>query len=126
MKRNTMQRMLVLNAVKNYNTHLTADEIYENIKEIYPNISKGTVYRNLNELVSDNLVSKVIIDGSADRFEYISEPHYHLRCNKCGGVFDVKIPYMKDLDIQASQLTGFTLYSHNTTFTGICDKCKSN
>ena len=48
------------------------------------------------------------------------------KCNKCGGVFDVKIPYMKDLDIQASQMTGFTLYSHNTTFTGICDKCKSS
>lgn len=124
MRKNTMQKTLILDAVKSFNTHPTADEIYEEVRKVYNNISKGTVYRNLNNLVEEGLVSRVAIDGSADRFECAYKPHYHLKCQKCGVILDVNIPYMKELDSEAEKLTGFKMNNHNTTFFGLCSKCK--
>ena len=59
MKRNTIQRQLVIAAVRFLADHPTADEVYERITMEYPDISKGTVYRNLNSLVESGLLNKV-------------------------------------------------------------------
>ena len=91
MKRNTIHKEIILNAVNELACHVTSETVYDYIHEKYPHISKSTVYRNLRSLADDNLIKKVTLPGDVDRFDHIIVPHYHARCNKCGKIFDVTI-----------------------------------
>ena len=69
--------------------HPTADFVYENMKQIYPNISLGTVYRNLSLLADLGEIQKLSSFGGADRFDARTAPHCHFMCTRCGRVMDV-------------------------------------
>ena len=83
-------------AIKDYlastTSHPTADTIYENIKKIYPNISLGTVYRNLNLLVEQGEVLKLSCDDNRDHFDATTTPHHHFFCKCCHQVSDLPLP----------------------------------
>ena len=68
--------------------HPTAEEIYDKAAQECPNLSLGTVYRNLNSLVEAGRVRRVSIPGKADRFDHTLPWHSHLYCTVCGGVTD--------------------------------------
>lgn len=122
-KRNTIQGQLVLNAVRQLGNHPTADDVYNYVVKIHPNISKGTVYRNLNSLAEDGLLFKISVPDAADRFDHTLEMHYHIKCMNCGEFVDVSIDYMQDLDDKVSSVTGYKIYSHDVIFKGICANC---
>lgn len=88
-RRNTIQKDLVRNTVYEMRRHVTANEVYEFIKEAYPTIGKGTVYRNLDILVEEGALKKVEVPDGPNRFDFILKNHYHVRCIKCGEIFDV-------------------------------------
>lgn len=123
MRRNTIQRQLVYNAVQNSRAHPTADEIYSLIKETYPDISLATVYRNLNLLAQDAEIRKISMADSADRFDYMTAPHYHIKCNCCGRFEDISTEYMQQLDSTISDDTGYQVESHDIVFQGLCPRC---
>lgn len=123
-KRNTFQKSLVLETVHNLKCHASADEVYHTIVENYPNISRATVYRNLNELAKNKEIKKVEIPEGADRFDHKCSDHYHIRCLKCGKIFDVDMEYMKDLEKTIQNIQGFELKGHDIMFKGICPLCK--
>lgn len=125
MKRNTIQRQLTLDAVNAIIDHPTAEEVYDKIKLNYPDISKGTVYRNLKDLTQTGFISKISIPNTADRFDYIPEKHYHIRCVICEKLSDIDTEYMSELDEKIARLTGLDLESHDLFFNGICDKCRN-
>ena len=77
--------------------HVTANEVYEFIKEAYPTIGKGTVYRNLDILVEEGALRKVEVPDGSNRFDFTLKNHYHVRCIKCGEVFDVDMEQIPDL-----------------------------
>ena len=89
MKRNTIQRSLVFEAVNKLQSHATADEIYEKVVTEHPNVSRATVYRNLKLLSETGYIRKIEIPGGADRFDHLCHDHCHVKCEKCGRVFDV-------------------------------------
>ena len=89
--RYSKQRELVLQTVEALCDHPTAEEIYEKTVPECPNISLGTVYRNLNSLVDAGLVRRVSIPGKADRFDHTLCWHSHLYCNACGNVVDAEV-----------------------------------
>ena len=95
--RNTIQRQIVLQAVNQMHNHPTADAIYAVIAAQHPTISKATVYRNLNQLAAQGEILRVPVPTGADHFDFNIKPHYHVRCTKCGGVFDVFMPPVTDL-----------------------------
>ena len=98
-KRNTIQRQLVIAAVRFLANHPTAEEVYDRITMEYPDISKGTVYRNLNSLVESGLLSKVSVPSGADRFDHILARHYHIKCTECGKFMNVEnFDYIPDMD----------------------------
>lgn len=114
MKRNTIQRQLVIAAVRFLADHPTADEVYERITMEYPDISKGTVYRNLNSLVESGLLNKVSVPSGADRFDHMLTKHYHIKCSHCGKFMNVEnMDYMEDLDEKVAAVTGFKMQSHD-------------
>ena len=71
--------------------HPTAEEIYDKAAQECPNLSLGTVYRNLNSLVEAGRVRRVSIPGKADRFDHTLPWHSHLYCTVCGGVTDAEV-----------------------------------
>lgn len=121
--RNTVQRSLVIEAVKELRCHATADEVYNTIAKKHPSISRGTVYRNLNRLCELGEIHKVEIPGGADRYDHLSYDHYHVRCVKCGRVYDVEMDFIADLDKNIKDTKGFRFTGHDIIFKGICPEC---
>lgn len=122
-KRNTIQCSLVLETVKKLHCHATADEIYDEIVKGHPNISKATVYRNLNRLSEMGQIRKIEISDGPDCFDHLCHQHYHIKCTKCGRVFDVDMDYIADLGKNIKDSHGFEFIGHNIMFQGICPDC---
>jgi Fur family ferric uptake transcriptional regulator/Fur family peroxide stress response transcriptional regulator len=116
---------LVLDVVRKIKRHITADDIYHEIVRDYPNISRGTVYRNLNQLAKGNEIRKVEVPGGADCFESRCIDHYHVKCLNCGEIFDVEMEYIADLEKGIKDSHGIDFSGHDIMFKGICPKCKN-
>ncbi|MBO4991211.1 MAG: transcriptional repressor [Firmicutes bacterium] len=124
-KRNTIQRSLVLEAVNRLQCHATADEIYEEIKKDHPNISRATVYRNLNVLSEMGEIRRMETPGGADRFDHRCHDHCHVRCQKCGRVFDVDVDFITGLEQRIRDAHGFEFTGYDILFRGICPDCQN-
>ena len=123
-KRNTIQRQLILDAVKKLNAHVTAEQVYDCITAKHPSISKATVYRNLSQMAeSGELINIGNFYGSM-HYDYNLHEHYHFICEECKKVFDVN-SYFPDLCSQITGMGGFEIRGHNLTFNGLCRNCKS-
>ena len=125
-RHNTIQRSLVLDSVNRLKSHATADEVYAEVAATHPNISKATVYRNLNLLSEMGMIRKLEIPGGADRFDHICKEHCHVKCEKCGRVFDIEIPYIDGLDNRVENRNGFELTGYDILFRGICPGCRAS
>ena len=124
MRRETKQREAILRILRNTKSHPTADCIYEEVKKEIPNISKGTVYRNLKVLQEMGLASELNLNGTVSRFEAKQESHYHFRCERCGRVIDVNEPVDKELDRKVALRTGLKILHHQLEFRGLCLDCQ--
>jgi len=124
MRRETKQREAILRVLRNTKAHPTADQIYDEVRKEIPNISKGTVYRNLQVLQEDGAVTELNLNGTLSRFEAKQASHYHFRCEQCGRVFDLDEPVNNELDERVSKRTGFTVSYHQTEFRGLCSDCQ--
>ena len=126
MKRNTIQRSLVFEAVNKLQCHATADEIYQTIMKEHPNISRATVYRNLKLLSETGEIRKMEIPGGPDRFDHRIQEHCHVRCEKCGRVFDVDMEYITGLEKNIMESHGFAFTGYDILFRGICPDCQKS
>ena len=113
-RRNTIQKDLVRNTVYEMRRHVTANEVYEFIKEAYPTIGKETVYRNLDILVPDG----------PNRFDLTLKNHYHVRCVNCGEISDVDMDEILGLLEKIHDTHGTDFLGHYILFKGICPKCQ--
>ena len=123
-RRNTIQRSSVLEAVNKLHCHATADEIYNEIVKEHPTISRATVYRNLNLLSEMGEIRRLEMPGSADRFDPISSNHCHVKCEVCGRVFDVDMDFVSGLESGIRDAHGFDFSGYDIIFHGICPECK--
>jgi Fur family peroxide stress response transcriptional regulator len=124
MNRQTKQRGAILRLLKAGYCHLTADQIYDEVRRGIPNISKGTVYRNLKVLRELGLVSELNLNDTVSRFEAKRDGHYHFRCERCSRVFDVDEPIDEELDRRIAERTGFKISCHQLEFRGLCHDCQ--
>jgi Fur family transcriptional regulator, peroxide stress response regulator len=91
--RNTRQRGVILDILKESGLHPTAEMIYREARRTIPNISLGTVYRNLNCLRDQGLAREIRpSDGGSSRFEALLMPHAHFHCTRCNGLVDIPLP----------------------------------
>ena len=125
-KRHTIQRALVFEAVNKLQCHATADEIYEAIVTEHPNVSRATVYRNLKLLSEIGYIRKIEIPGGADRFDHRCHDHCHVKCEKCGRVFDVDMEYITGLEKSIKDDRGFTFTGYDILFRGVCPDCQES
>ena len=119
--RNTRQKSLILNIVNNSYSHPTAYMVHDECTKVIPNISLGTVYRNLNTLVEIGKLQKIETHNGITRYDKILS-HDHFICLECGNVYDLKrsnISYNEVID-------GNKICACKISYEGICRDCLNN
>jgi Fur family peroxide stress response transcriptional regulator len=122
-RRSTRQRRAILTVLRQTKSHPTADWVYEQVREEIPNISLGTVYRNLKLLGELGEITELSFGSFQSRFDGNPEPHYHFRCLDCNRVFDVDLPVAKEVEQQVRDQHGWDVSGHRTEFYGRCREC---
>src|SRR5215208_3341763 len=90
--RNTTQRAIILEAIRETDGHLTAGEIFERVRRRDPKIAYGTVYRSLHRLAKHGQIQELTFADQASRFDKRVERHDHVYCTSCGLLVDVDVP----------------------------------
>lgn len=122
-KRYSRQRELIYQAVLGTDRHPTAEMVYQWLKPANPSLSLGTVYRNLSLLAEEGILIRMPFP--VERYDACTTPHNHLRCEGCGRVIDLELPYDAALDaaVEASA-PELTVRRHDVVFYGLCPKCR--
>lgn len=120
--KHSRQRDAIISELCSRKDHPTAETLYLKLKEDFPNLSLGTVYRNLGLLCEDGSIIKISVDG-ADRYDGNPSPHCHFLCRKCERMYDIPndSPFSKGfIESVQGEIENYAL-----TLYGICDKCKT-
>ena len=121
----TTQRQVILEELGKVKSHPTANEVYDMVRKRLPRIGLGTVYRNLELMAESGMILKLEVGGTQKRFDATTDLHYHVRCNECGKVDDIKLPVQHDINRLAAGATDYEILSHHVEFSGICGRCSS-
>ncbi len=124
MKNYSRQREAIVNVLRSVNTHPTAAEVYKMVRESIPNISLGTVYRNLAELSSKGEILKLSVGDGHERFDGDVSPHLHLTCRNCGLIEDLPIEDNGVTELISRQ--GFIAEAKVYLAYGLCKNCQTN
>lgn len=122
----TKQRKVIFEELCKVDTHPTADEVYGMVRKRLPNISLGTVYRNLDLLSETGKIQKLDTTGSLRRFDGNPNPHLHVRCLNCGRMADIPendilVPPPEKFAVENFAITGVYLIC-----VGQCKRCSDN
>ena len=121
-KRYSRQRELIYQTLMQTDQHPTAEMIYHWLKPENPNLSLGTVYRNLNLLADEGTITRMAFP--VERYDANTKPHPHFRCGCCGSVYDLELPYDESLDQKAIENSEHNVRGHELIFHGTCVQCK--
>jgi len=120
----TKQKQAILKILRSLHSHPTADELYELVRKEIPNISLGTVYRNLNLLAEKGEIITIQHAGQRKRFDGNHNPHYHFRCLKCGRIYDLSIEQDLQLSAVVPKSSQHQIQGYQLTFNGTCQSCQ--
>lgn len=120
----SQQRNCILDIVVSDPIHPTAEQVYNAAREKYPRISLGTVYRNLNQLSEIGALKKICSPYGSVRFDGRTDPHFHMECMVCGGVFDVELPELPQLEERIDKECGFAVTRYEIGIQGVCRDCR--
>ena len=103
--------------------HPTADMVYMNVRQQEPNISLGTVYRNLTLLADKGEILRLRVGDGVDHFDADTSPHYHFVCTHCGSVIDLTVKDLGQIDELAGAGFDGKIAGHVAYFYGTCGGC---
>lgn len=121
--RKSRQRERILNILRNTKSHPTADTIYLEMKDEFPDLSLGNVYRNLNILVDTGMIQRLDFGSTFNRFDGNCETHPHFICEKCNCVSDLELTEDFNPGDFIKNNNGKKVKSFTLEFFGICEKC---
>lgn len=119
----TRQRAIIMEVLKGTTLHPTADWIYDRVRKRCPNVSLGTIYRNLNLLKEKGLIRELTFGKNTARYDYNFEPHHHIICLKCGKLEDIECEVHPNLNKSVEKMSGYKIVAHQLEFNGICPGC---
>ena len=123
MRRHSKKRDAILNCIRQSRIHPSAEWIYAQLKPEHPDLSLGTVYRNLALFRESGEVVCVATVRGADRLDACTEPHAHFICEQCGAVLDVDVP-QDDLRSDLETRYGVRVRRSELLFRGVCSACR--
>lgn len=122
--KHSKQREAILSFLKTRKDHPTAEVVYSNVKVDFPNISLGTVYRNLTQLADANIIQRLQFgDLSTDHFDADTSHHEHFVCTECSCVIDLEMDDISFIDKEAGKNFDGMIQGHNIYFCGLCSHC---
>ena len=119
------QREIILDVLKQNLIHPTAEDIYQLVIKRNPQISKSTVYRNINILVDLGKIQKISLSTGPDRYDYLYKKHYHAICDKCGEVYDFYYDFDMNQISDELHKEEIKMDVSKIEIHGICENCKS-
>jgi Fur family peroxide stress response transcriptional regulator len=122
--RKSKQKESILKALKQTTSHPDADWVYRQVKKDIPNISLGTIYRNLKVLKDSGVIRGVGLAGGIEHFDAKTAKHNHFRCNHCGRIFDLEGELDPRIEKRIAARTGFKVTGHRLEFSGLCRECQ--
>ena len=126
-RKNSQKRNVIYDVLKNTKTHPTAEWVYMQVKPIIPNISLGTVYRNIAQFKEEGKLISVGVVNGQERFDADISPHTHFVCNKCGAVIDIaKLLEEKEITDDIYKKFGAKVLETNIVYKGYCQNCVEN
>ena len=123
----TPQRLAVLRILAESEGHPSVEDIFRQVKPIFPTTSLATIYKTVNLL--KNIGEVVELDFSEESNRYDGNrpyPHPHLICTKCKTVVDPDMVTISDLSEELAKKTGYEIVTHRLDFFGICPRCQKN
>ena len=117
------QREAVIECLRNRHDNPTDDALCQSLRQEDHKIILVTVYRNLGLLVELGEIRKISTGDGCERYDYITEDHYHFICNHCGRIFDLDTKQMEGIHNSVVNENIATIDSHELTFYGICKEC---
>lgn len=118
------QREMIIRTLDGNTSHPTADAVYEELRKELPNISLGTVYRNLKQLVEQGEIRSLNgLDGKT-HYDYNVEQHYHFICRKCNKVYDVSKTVAQNIKTEVFGQTGMEVEDCDIMLKGLCRNCQ--
>ena len=121
-RRHTKQLEVIWDAVKDETSHPTADQIYEKVRKEIPNISLGTVYRNLQKLAHQHRLQILKLSRS-QHFDPLVQRHDHFICERCNRVYDILVDSKAKIFPPSLPTSGFKVTSHQLSLYGTCKDC---
>ena len=123
--RETRQRRVVYETIKNTLSHPTADWIFDQVRGTMPKISLGTVYRNLSVLKEEGLVREIYGNDRRAHFDADTSRHAHFICDQCSRIIDVR--GVHDVDWRTlKDLVGCEVTGQTVEFNGLCAACSQD
>jgi Fur family transcriptional regulator, peroxide stress response regulator len=120
----TVQRRVILSALIDRADHPTIDQVFQDVKQRIPGVSRTTVYRALETMVELGIAKRTKHFEAAARFDGNTDHHHHLVCTRCNRVVDFVDPRMSELPLPDSHRTGFEVIDFSIYFEGLCQSCK--
>ena len=122
--RHSKKREAILNAIRSTECHPSAEWVYQTLKPTHPDLSLGTVYRNLIFFQERGEIQSVGVVKGQERFDGVTAPHSHFVCTGCGTVMDLhKIKLDKNITRDVAEQYGLAVEHHELTFFGLCQTC---
>lgn len=122
-KKFSRQRQCITEYLLQTKEHPTAEMVYRHVQEKYPNISLGTVYRNLNLLVEQGQIMSLSCGDGCERFDGHVEPHNHFICRNCGCILDLDMDSFEHINTLAGVRFAGRIDGNVTYFYGLCENC---
>lgn len=119
----TPQRMAILQEIYKAG-HINIEDIYENIKTLYPSMSLATIYKNLTSMQEANIVRELKVPNQKQKYELCRHPHVHLVCEKCGKIEDLHISY-DELMQNCVKESGYQIREASLAMIGLCPECQA-
>ncbi len=121
------KRDAILACLRQTDVHPSADWIYAQLKTEIPDLSLGTVYRNLSLFKEQGTIASLGTVKGVERFDGNTAPHVHYICTGCGCVLDLAgVAVPEELQSAVAKSTGGEVNGCQLTFTGICNDCQKN
>jgi Fur family peroxide stress response transcriptional regulator len=123
--RRSRQRERILELLRSTESHPTANWVYSRLRKEFPNLSMGTVYRNIGILAEQGLINRIDFGSTFDRLDANVSEHYHFICENCGAISDLDVPVEQRFNRPVAAGDGFVVHRHDVEFYGLCPKCSA-